>query len=111
MLFRQTIRSRWLSIDARTSFIVPNPSVGLLLPTAYCLLPLFSNPFRIEAGLHPRPVPLQRPFGAGGVGTLEDPVLPGGEAAEDLGLDGLRAGEPQVGLHAGEAVGREGRPL
>src|SRR5512132_83182 len=45
------------------------------------------------------------------VGALEDPVLPGGQPAEDLGLHGLGAGEAEVRLHAGERVGGDARPL
>ena len=39
--------------------------------------------------------------------ALEDPVLPGGQPAEDLRLHRLGAGEAQVRLHAGERVGRQ----
>src|SRR5688572_2824101 len=51
----------------------------------------------------------QRTLVADGVGALEDPILPGGEAAKDLGLERLRAGEAQVRLHAGQRIGRKGR--
>jgi len=43
--------------------------------------------------------------------TLEDPVLPCRQAGEDLGFHGLRPDEAQVGLHAGETVGREAATL
>src|SRR4051812_38288109 len=41
-----------------------------------------------------------------GIGALKDPVLPRRQAPEDFGLEGLRAGETQVGFEAREAVGR-----
>src|SRR5690242_20866291 len=44
---------------------------------------------------------------AGGVGAGEDPVLPGRQPAEDLGLEGLGADEPERLLHAGQGVGRQ----
>src|SRR6266542_3785347 len=52
-------------------------------------------------------VTAQCPVRPGRVGALEDPVLPGGEPAEDLRLAGFRAGEPEIGLHAGQRVRRE----
>src|SRR6266852_9561679 len=52
-------------------------------------------------------VAAQRPLRPGGIGPLEDPVLPGGEPAENLRLGGFRAGEAEVGLHAGQRVRRE----
>ena len=48
---------------------------------------------------------------AGRVRPGEDPVLPGGEPGEDLRLQRLRAGEPQVGLHPGECVRAERGPF
>jgi len=48
---------------------------------------------------------------ADGVGTLEDPVLPGGEPAEDLAVAVFGAGEAQVGLHSGQSVGRQAATL
>src|SRR6266511_4646100 len=74
----------------------------------------------LVTALHPLPVEArtlagaeaaQRAVLAGGVGTLEDPVLPGGEPAEDLGLHRLRPAAAQVGLHARERVRRQARPL
>src|ERR1022692_540054 len=53
----------------------------------------------------------QRPVRPRGVGPLEDPVLPGGEPAEDLRLAGFRPGEAEVGLHAGQRVRREAGPF
>src|SRR5690348_15156270 len=65
------------------------------------------NPLRVERRLLPGPVLPQRPVLADRVGPLEDPVLPRGQPREDLRLHGLRPGEAQVRLHAGERVGRE----
>src|SRR6202012_1284691 len=45
------------------------------------------------------------------VRPLEDPVLPRAQAAEDLGFHGLGAGEAQVGLKPGQAIGREAGAL
>src|SRR5262249_59302380 len=42
---------------------------------------------------------------------LEDPILPGREAREDLALERLRPAEPERGFHAGQRVRREGRAL
>src|SRR4051812_38603056 len=72
---------------------------------------VISDPLPVVVGTLSGAVPAQRTVRSGGVGTLEDPVLPGGEAAEDLRLAGLRSGEAEVGLHAGEGVGREAGPL
>src|SRR5436190_12826899 len=95
-------------MDARTSWVPRTPSQISPL-TISPLTP--SNSVRIEVRLHASAVAFQRAFGAGGVGALEDPVLPGGEAAEDLRLHRLGAGKAQVGLHAGETVGGEGSAL
>src|SRR5215510_12002112 len=65
----------------------------------------------VELGTVGRAVALERAALAHGIGALEDPVLPGGEPAEDARLHGLGTGEADVGLHAGERVGREGRAL
>ena len=59
----------------------------------------------------PRAEAPQGTLGAHGVGPLEDPVLPGGQPAEDLGLHGLGPGEAEVGLHAREGVRREAGAL
>src|ERR1700742_4879198 len=101
MLFCHTIRSRWLSTEARTSFTTANLSG---VPIAYCLLTIASpsHSFRIEIRLHAAAVALERTLGAGGIGSLEDPVLPGREAAEDLGLHRFGTCEPEVRLHAGK---------
>src|SRR6187397_1327792 len=65
----------------------------------------------VELGTVGGAVALERAALAHGVGPLEDPVLPRGEAAEDAHLHGLGAGEADVGLHARQRVGREGRAL
>src|SRR5690606_15914388 len=67
----------------------------------------WSGPRPVEAGAFGLSVQGQGAALAGGVGAGEDPVLPGGQPAEDLGLQGLGAGEAQRGLHAGQRVGRE----
>ena len=62
--------------------------------------------FEVEAGLLAGAVDLERALLADGVRALEDPVLPGGEAAEDARHHVLLAGEAQVRLQAGQRVGR-----
>src|SRR5438094_920261 len=58
------------------------------------------------------PKPIPRPAtGAGRVGTLEDPVLPQAEPAENAGLHRFRPGEAQIGFEPGEGIGRKARPL
>src|SRR6185436_13365833 len=71
------------------------------------LRPLFrwSYPLPVVFGLRTSPVDFQSAVLADGVGTVEDPVLPGGEAPEDARQHGLGAGEAQARLHAGERVG------
>src|SRR5258707_14973512 len=69
------------------------------------------SPLAVVFGLLARAVELQRALRSGRVGTLEDPVLPGREAREDLGLHRLGAGEAQVGFHADQPVGREAGAL
>src|SRR5690349_8245639 len=65
----------------------------------------------VELGFLALAVYLQRAFLADGVGPLEDPVLPGGEPSEDARGHVLAAREAQIGLQAGEGVGRHARPL
>ncbi len=67
--------------------------------------------FRSNVGPRAGAVAAQGALGPDGVGALEDPVLPRREPGEDLGLHRLRAREAQVGLHAGEGVGREAGAL
>src|SRR5690242_1078481 len=65
----------------------------------------------IELRLLAGAVAAQRALLADRVGTLEDPVLPGGEAGEDFRFHRLRPDEAEVRFHAGQAVGREGSAL
>src|ERR1700756_6062669 len=69
------------------------------------------NPLLVEVGPLARAVGAQRAVRPRGVRAVENPVLPGGQPPEDLRLDGLRAGEPVVGLEAGQRVGGERRAL
>src|SRR5207245_8363085 len=73
--------------------------------------PVPLRPPPIEAGALRLAVEGERAGLAGCVGTDEDPVLPGGETAEDLGGHGLGPGEAVAGLHAGERVGAQGSAL
>src|SRR4051794_14825374 len=57
-----------------------------------------SGSFPVELRPPLLPVHLQRALLADGIRTLEDPVLPGGEAAEDLRLERFGPGESQVRL-------------
>src|SRR4051812_43303289 len=50
----------------------------------------------------------QRPLLANRIGPDEDPVLPGGEAPEDLGFHRLGAGEAKIRFHPREGVRRKG---
>src|SRR5580765_5285595 len=66
-----------------------------------------SGSLLVEHGPLAGAVAPQRAVRAGRVRPGEDPVLPRGEAGEDLGFHGLRAGEAQVGLHPGQRVRAE----
>src|SRR6478736_5081111 len=66
---------------------------------------------RVEDRLLAGAVALERALLANRIGTLEDPVLPGGEAGEDFRFHGLGAAEAQIGFEPGKAVGREARAL
>src|SRR3954468_10257790 len=70
-----------------------------------------SHPPHVERRLLPGAVAAKGPFRSDGVRALEDPVLPRGEAGEDLRLHRLRPAEAEVRLHAGERVRREARAL
>src|SRR5271165_7283228 len=72
---------------------------------------MVSDSIPVEGGTLPGAEPAQRAVRAGRVGPVEYPVLPGGQPAEDLRFHGLWAGEPVVGLQAGERVGAEAGPL
>src|SRR5690349_11821511 len=65
----------------------------------------------VEAGPPAGAILSQRALRPGCVGPGEDPVLPRRQPPEDLGLRGLRAGEPVVRLHAGQRVRAETAPL
>src|SRR5580704_12237885 len=70
-----------------------------------------SDSLPVEVGALAGAEPSERAVGPRGVGPVEYPVLPGRQAAEDLGLHGFRAGEPVVGLQAGQGIGAEAGPL
>src|SRR5262249_29400087 len=70
-----------------------------------------SHSSRVEYRLLAGAVAPQRALLAHRVGTLEDPVLPGGEAREDFRFHSLRPAKAQIRLHAGERIGREARAL
>src|SRR5438477_2625393 len=69
------------------------------------------NPFPVEFRFGAAAVDLQGALLAHCIGAVEDPVLPGGEAAEDACLQGLGPGEAQACFHCGERIGREARAL
>src|SRR5262245_40430857 len=73
------------------------------------LITASSNSPRIECRLLTGAVALECAVLADGVGSLEDPVLPGGKSGEDFRFHRLRAAEAQIRLEAGEAVGRKAR--
>ena len=70
-----------------------------------------SNSLLIKSRADAGSVAAQRSLLADRVGTLEDPVLPGAQAPEDLALEGFRSGESQVRLHPGQGVGGKAHPL
>src|SRR5215207_10341612 len=70
-----------------------------------------SHPPHIKRRLLPGAVAAKGAFRPDGVRALEDPVLPRGEAGEDLRLHRLRPAETEVRLHAGERIRREARAL
>src|ERR1039457_3823406 len=84
----------------------PLAAVTSLSPAA-----VMSDPTEVVVRALPGAAAGQGSLWASCVGALEDPVLPGREPAEDLRFGGLRAGEPEVGLHAGQGVGREAGAL
>src|ERR1039457_4357463 len=84
----------------------PLAAVTSLPPAA-----VISDPPEVIIRALPGAVAAQGALWAGCVRALEDPVLPGREPAEDLRFGGLRAREPEVGLHAGQGVGREAGAL
>src|SRR5512142_512786 len=85
------------------------PTGGLRpLPPARALV---SRPPPVEAGPLTGAVFPQCAVRAGRVRAGENPVLPGRQPSEDLGLDGFRTGETVVRLQAGQRVGAEAVPL
>src|ERR1043165_7624406 len=97
-------RCRRLSLDRLTLLgIFSSVSTDIVLPPQ--TLRVCCAPHR-RWGLRLRPLPLKlRPLGlavqgeravlAGRVGAGEDPVLPGRQPPNDLGLEGLGANEPE----------------
>src|SRR5689334_17184337 len=73
------------------------------------LMVLYSS--GVEGGLVPGTVTLERALFPDRVWPLEYPVLPCGQSGKNLGFHGFRAGKAEVGLHSGERVRREARPL
>src|SRR5438128_11051903 len=69
------------------------------------------RPLAVVFALLARAVEFQRALETGGVGPLEDPVLPGRKSREDLGLHRFGPGEAQIRLQADQAVGREAGAL
>src|SRR4030095_11637910 len=69
------------------------------------------GPLPIVLGAFGAPVEREGAALAHRVRSLENPVLPGREPAEYLGLERLGAGEAQARLHARQRVGREARAL
>ncbi len=67
-----------------------------------------SDAVPVELGLVALAVNLERSVFANGVGALEDPVLPSGQASEHAGEQILRSVEAQIGFHACEGVWRHG---
>src|ERR671923_1623902 len=58
----------------------------------------------VELGTRLRAVRRQRALLADRVWTLEDPVLPRGQAAENFRLHCFRPGEPEIRFHPGQRV-------
>src|SRR4051812_27612599 len=77
----------------------PSPS-----PTRYSLLPIRLHARHVVVRPLAGAVAPERALLADRVGALEDPVLPGGEAGEDLRFHRLGPGEAQIGFETGEAV-------
>src|ERR1022692_3598565 len=95
---------------------VPAPASRSLCAWSLCAWSLsevavISDSLPVVVRALPGPVAAQRAARPRGIGPLEDPVLPGREPAEYLRLAGFRAGEAEVGLHAGQRVGGEAGAL
>src|SRR5688572_9407296 len=95
--------------SARWSFLSPArlTLLGIFSLVAMLLMDLScfreSSPPVIEHRPLRSPVGRERALLPDRVGALEDPVLPGGQAAEDLGLERFRSGEAQARLHPGQS--------
>src|SRR6266567_924870 len=87
----------------------PRPAVAVVAPSSG--FAVISDPLPVVIRALAGAVAAQCPVRPGRVRPLEDPVLPGGEPAEDLRFAGFRAGKTEVGLHAGQRVRREAGPL
>src|SRR6266576_3435134 len=70
---------------------------------------ILSNPVPIEFRFMSCSEYLERARFADSVWTVEDPVLPRGEPAEYARFHRFARPEAQVGLHAGQRVGRQAR--
>src|SRR5215510_15111349 len=69
------------------------------------------NAFPAELRLAAGPEHLQRALLADRIRSVEDPVLPRRQSAEDARLHRLDATETQIGLHARQGVGRQAGAL
>src|SRR6266852_499092 len=81
------------------------------LPGPYIIRPAVSDTVGVETRAQTRTIALQGAIFSGRVRPAEDPVLPGAEPAENARFHGFRPGEAQIGLEAGQGVGRKARPL
>src|ERR1700739_1859274 len=64
-----------------------------------------SAPVRVEARPLAGAIDLQRALLTDRVGTLENPVLPRGQAREDPRVKGFSTIEAQIGFHPGQRIG------
>src|SRR5882724_11258070 len=80
------------------------PSVSAVPP---CWVEIDLNSFPVEFGFAAGSEDFQCAVFADGIGAIENPVLPGGQASEDARFHGLGAGEAEVGFHAGQRIGRQ----
>src|SRR5262245_15799273 len=80
---------------------------GIVASMSTAVMPGSSDSLAVVLRPRPRAEAPERAVGSDGVGTLEDPVLPRRQTAEDLRLHRLRPDEAVVGLHPGQGVGRE----
>src|SRR5262245_4375945 len=66
-----------------------------------------SYPLPVEARLDAAAVAFERALGTDCVRALENPVLPGAQAAEDFRLERLGTREAQIGLHGADRTRRK----